>query len=449
MANGGDSNDSPEEGIDRRQLLGAAGVGGLALLAGCSRLGGSGSGVSVSENGTLVVSDVENINLGEGASVLDSAESSVTVGTTAGGDTLAGSDIALGELEVESLHMDTGNRVTFGDENQVGARYDIDTGFLEVKGGVQFSNGTLKGPYDTNDYVHDMLLPGMHAYATDAVGAQDNVLGFADEWAEVTHTPISDGGRIAHIFKPGPAGWAGWSEPDDFPVEVTITGLEEDWGPGRAMVMFRNESEAGLVSLETRSDGSWESAAERTGNEDQVVVLDPSDATRPVSAIRWTFDEPIGKQLRVIGLFYYSMSVKGNTWLPKARGETTGITLLPRSPPDPPDEGSTLFLDRSSGDVSALTADGAQVSLGDGSSIAASGTVTLSAGEATVDTGITEPGRHLTVRLDPSGGQANTSTVSVKSAVVWDSSAGEYRVKFWEEGTDIGDSVIGYEIVVS
>jgi hypothetical protein len=448
MGNGKPADDaSKRTELKRRQLLGLAGAGGLTLLAGCGQ--GAGSKVSISENDSLVVSDVQTINLGDGVTVVESTENSVSIGLSIGESSADNLDAVFGAVAVDSLHLSNGQEITLGNDDQVTARYDSSTGRLEVKGAVRFSGGTFKGPYDTNNFVHDMLLPGMHAYATDAVGVQDNVLGFADEWAEVTNTPISDSGSISNVFKPGPSGWIGWNRFEDYPVQVTVEGLDEDWGPGRGMVMFRPDMHAGRITLETRSgDDAWEQVAEKRGNEDSVVVLDPEDATTPVTAIRWTFAAPGDDDtVRVSGLFYYSMSIKGNTWLPKARGETTNLTLLPQSVPDAPDEGATIFVDQSSGQLRAKHANGTESTLpAESQSTETSGTVTLSDGSAVVETGITDAGRHLDVYLDPTGDGTNRSSVSVSSTVEWNDSRGEYCVRIREDETDVGDPTIGYRI---
>lgn len=369
----------------------------------------------------------------------------VTVQTSVGGEDLAGVDADMGTVSVDSLSLDTKETLTLGDDDQVAMQYDSETGRLEVKGPVRFSGGTLKGPYDTGNYVHDMLLPGMHAYATDAVGVQDNVLGYADEWADVAHTPFSDGGRLGQLFKPGPSGWAGWNRPEDFPATITVKGLSDDWGPGRALVMFRSDAVAGHVTVEMRSgDGPWKRVAEETENRRGALVLSPEGPPKPVDAIRWTFADPVdGERIRVSGLFYYSMSVKGNTWLPKERGETTGVTFLPRSPPPAPDAGVTLFADESSGELRTKRADGSERRLRTSArNEVTSGTVTLSEGQAQVRTGVTTPGTRLNVHLDPAGAGANDADVSVR----WDAAAAEYRVDVVEDGTDVGDPDVGFVV---
>jgi hypothetical protein len=435
--------------ITRRALLGLAGAGGVAALAGCSQFGDT--GITVSENGTVVADGVSDIDLARGLTAVDGGDESVSIGTATDEGSLNGVDPTLGSVSVDALSLGTDEPVTFGDDGQVEATFDSTTGRLEISGSVQTSDGDLKGPYDTNNYVHDMLLPGMDANATDAVGVQDNVLGYADEWASVSHTPFSDGGETGVLFAPGPSGWAGWNRFEDFPATVTVEGLSEDWAPGRAMAIFRDGYEPGRVTLETRrADASWEVAAEASGGLDTVVVLDPEGASTPVTALRWTFGKPDGhNSVRVSNLFYYSMSIKGNTWLPKARGETTGITFLPREPPDAPDRGAVLYADAGSGDLLVKRADGETRSLGsEPQSVAASDTVTLREGSAVVDTGVTEPGRHLNVHLDPTGGGANGTSVSVAASVLWDDAAGEYRVRIREDGTDVGNPTVGYRVTV-
>jgi hypothetical protein len=65
--------------------------------------------------------------------------------------------------------------------------------------------------------------------------------------------------------------------------------------------------------------------------------------SKPVTDVRWTFAEPSASgSIRVQNLFYYSTSINGNTWLLKERGETTGVTFLPTSDPETPEEGATL-----------------------------------------------------------------------------------------------------------
>jgi hypothetical protein len=124
--------------------------------------------------------------------------------------------------------LGTGDSLVFGDNEEFTATYDSGIKKLEINGGVQISDGEFKRPYDTSQYVHNLILLGMHAYSTDAVGVQDNVLGYADEWATVSYTELSDGGNISEVFKPGP--WVGWMGPasglprggDD---NGTVTGL--------------------------------------------------------------------------------------------------------------------------------------------------------------------------------------------------------------------------------
>jgi hypothetical protein len=393
-------------------------------------------------DGSLVASNVHRIDF-NGLTNVESEGDVVSVETS-----VDGQDADLGVLSADSLTLDTNQTIEFGDNGEATMRYDSETGRFEVTGDTRFSGGTFKGPYDTDNYVHDMLLPGMHAYSTDAVGVQDNVLGYADEWADVSHTPFSEDGRLRKLFKPGPSGWAGWNQPDDFPATITIAGLEDDWGPGRAMVMFQSESPAGRVALELRNEGSWTTVAEENGNTGGVVVLSPKGHSKPVDALRWTFDDPVdGERIRIAGLFYYSMSIKGNTWLPKERGETTGLTFLPSSPPPTPESGATLYADESAGEIRTRWADGSEQRLRVGAREQVTrGTVTLSDGKAEVGTGVTEPGAHLNVHLDPTGAGANADDVSVRSSVRWDSAAGEYRVDVVEDGTDRGDPDVGFVV---
>lgn len=437
--------DSDDTAVRRRDFLGLASVSSLVLLAGCAE--SDSSGLSVSEDGRLVVSDVENVNLSDGVTVVDTEGKSVTLGTTSGqADSGGGGG---GGTAADSIMLGTGDSLVFGDNGEVTATYDGDTGRVEVSGGVQISDGEFKGPYDTNQYVHDLILPGMHAYSTDAVGVQDNVLGYADEWATVSHTDFSDGGDLKQVFKPGPSGWAGWNQPRDFPAKITVEGLEQDFAPGRAMVMFRPDAHAGAITLETRTEGgSWELAARITGNTSNTVVLDPDDMATPVRAVRWTFAEPSeGGSIRLQNLFYYSMSIKGNTWLPKERGETTGVTFLPTADPETPDEGATLFAPPSGNGLAVKLADGSESPLSvDARSPELAGTVSLRDGRAAVPTGISEPGTHLSVSLDPTGDGANDAPISVTSAVRWEPDAGEYCVDIIEQETDIGDPEIGYRV---
>jgi hypothetical protein len=154
-----------------------------------------------------------------------------------------------------------------------------------------------------------------------------------------------------------------------------------------------------------------------------------------------------GERIRVSNLFYYSMSIKGNTWLPKERGETTGLTFLPSSPPPTPESGATLYADESAGEIRTRWADGSEQRLRVGAREQVTrGTVTLSDGKAEVGTGVTEPGAHLNVHLDPTGAGANADDVSVRSSVRWDSVAGEYRVDVVEDGTDRGDPDVGFVV---
>jgi len=441
---GGETSDSNDEGtaIQRRDFLGLASVGSLVFLAGCGQP--DSSGLSVSEDGRLVVSGVEDINLADGITVVDTEGKSVTVGAA---NTLDGGDEA--DATDGSLVLGTGDRLVFGDNEEVTATYDSDTGKLEINGGVQISDGEFKGPYDTNQYVHDLILPGMHAYSTNAVGVQDNVLGYADEWATVSHTEFSDGGNLSSVFKPGPSEWAGWNQPADFPAQVTIEGLSQDFGPGRAMVMFRPNAHARKITIETRTEsGAWEMAAQKTGNTSNSPVLNPDGVFTPVTDVRWTFAEPgESGSIRIQNLFYYSRSIKGNTWLPKERGETTGLTFVPGSPPNAPDQGVTLFVDESGTSLSLKRADGSETQFGaTDTSVQASGEVTLSEGSAVVPTGVTDAGRHLNVHLDPAAGNPTGPSTCVSSALRWDEAAGEYQVRISEDDTDVGNPTVGYKI---
>lgn len=437
--------------LSRRKLLGVAGLSGLSFLAGCGSLTGNGStGVDVLQDGSRVSADVTKLDFTGATSIEQRNPNTVSVDTAIQGDDIAGIDAALGSLAVDSLHVGTDQTVTFGDNDEFDATFDSETQRLEMSGSVQLSDGTLKGPYDTNNHVHDMILPGMHPHATDAVGAQDNVLGFADAWADVSHTPLSAGAGLHTIFKPGPKLWAGWNQPEDFPAQITIEDLEEDWGPGRAMVMFRDQAKPQFISIELRSsDGAWEQVATKENNSDAVVILDLTDATPPITAMRWTFAEPENEtKVHLTNLFYFSMSVKGNSWLPKARGETTDITFIPQSSPTPPDTGVKLFTDASSGELKAIRDDGTeqQLDIGSKSRESTTGSVTLTEGETTISTGISEPGTHLSVHLDPTGDGANDCCVSVDSSVRWDSTDGEYKIDIVEKDTAVGDPVVGYKL---
>ena len=435
--------------ITRRGLLGVAGLSGLSLLAGCGSVTGSASsGIDVYQNGSPVTDNISKIDFSGLTTVEETDAETVAVNTALQGDDLSGIDTTLGAVTADSVHVDTNQPLTFGDNNEVTATFDQDTQRLMLYGSVETADGDFKGPYDTNNYVHDMILPGMHAHATDAVGAQDNVLGYADEWATVSHTPLSDGAGISAIFKPGPSLWAGWKQGDDYPATITIEDLEEDWGPGRAMVMFKDDAKPRQISVETKTpDGGWEQVATETDNADAVVILDVTSASTPVNAIRWTFADPRdGSKIHISNIFYFSMSVKGNTWLPKSRGETTDITFLPRTTPEPPEEGVKLFAD-TSGELKTVDANGTEQPASiDPTAHEQSGTVTLNDGSATVATGVCEAGTHLSVHLDPTGGGTNDCCVSVTSSVQWDSNDEEYKLHISEDETAVGDPDIGYKI---
>ncbi|MDQ2072314.1 hypothetical protein RBH20_07135 [Haloarcula sp. H-GB4] len=453
MTGAGDSRSAQIEttALSRRKLLAVTGLSGLSLFAGCGGLtGNSGTGIDVLQDGSRVSADVTKLDFTGATSIEQRDSDTVGVDTAIQSDDITGIDATLGSLAVDSLHVGTDQTVTFGDNEEFDATFDSETQRLELSGSVQLSNGTLKGPYDTNNHVHDMILPGMHPHATDAVGAQDNVLGFADAWADVSHTPLSAGAGLHTLFKPGPKLWAGWNQSEDFPAQITIEDLSEDWGPGRAMVMFRDQAKPQYLSIEVRSSGgNWEQVATKENNSDAVVILDLTDASPPITAMRWTFAEPETEaRVHLTNLFYFSMSVKGNSWLPKARGETTDITFIPKSSPSPPETGVKLFTDANSGALKAIKDDGTeqQLDIDTKSREATTGSVTLTDGEATIATGISEPGTHLSVHLDPTGNGANDCCVSVNSSVRWDSTDDEYKIDVVENDTTVGDPVVGYKL---
>jgi len=78
--------------------------------------------------------------------------------------------------------------------------------------------------------------------------------------------------------------------------------------------------------------------------------------------------------------------------------------------------------------------------------IVAAGTVELISGSIVIATGVTSTPTHLSVHLDPSGDGANAENVKAAARAFWDNGAGEYKVELLEDGTGVGNPVIGYEI---
>jgi hypothetical protein len=254
--------------------------------------------------------------------------------------------------------------LTFGDD-EVSMAWDSESNMLEITGPVLIVNGDFKAGYDTNDIVHDMILLGMDPNSTNAVGVQDNVIGWAHEWLDVSYTPLSWKGEIENVFKNAPGDWAGWNRPEDYPIQVTIRGLDDDWAPGRAVANFERRKRAQTITFETRTEGGeWEVTDRVTGASSDVVVLDAAGREKPVNDIRFTFDDPhLNDELVLDKLYYFSMYLEGQAWLSKADGEAIGTTYLPQSEPAAPSEGWTVFTDESDGELKAKRPDGSVVTL--------------------------------------------------------------------------------------
>jgi hypothetical protein len=91
-------------------------------------------------------------------------------------------------------------------------------------------------------------------------------------------------------------------------------------------------------------------------------------------------------------------------------------------------------------DVGQLDVDGSVVA----STVAASGQVTLSSGEATVDTGISATDATFSVAL---GVDDPGSDVDVAARLFFDTSAGTYKINFVESSTSVGNPTVNYDVV--
>lgn len=77
-------------------------------------------------------------------------------------------------------------------------------------------------------------------------------------------------------------------------------------------------------------------------------------------------------------------------------------------------------------------------------SVVDSNNVTLSTGDAVIDTGISTAGATFYVPFGISDPDADTK-VSVRQ--FWDDSAGTYKVEFVEQGTSVGNPTVNYDII--
>lgn len=77
-------------------------------------------------------------------------------------------------------------------------------------------------------------------------------------------------------------------------------------------------------------------------------------------------------------------------------------------------------------------------------SVAASGSVTLSSGTATVDTGISATGATFTLSLGVDDPDAD---VDLTGRLFWDDSAGTYKIEIVEATTSVGNPTANYDVV--
>ena len=76
--------------------------------------------------------------------------------------------------------------------------------------------------------------------------------------------------------------------------------------------------------------------------------------------------------------------------------------------------------------------------------IVASGAVALSGNTATVATGVTTSGATILVALGVQDPNANTK---VAARAFWDDTAGEHKVEIVEDGTNVGNPTVSYDII--
>lgn len=77
-------------------------------------------------------------------------------------------------------------------------------------------------------------------------------------------------------------------------------------------------------------------------------------------------------------------------------------------------------------------------------SVAASGSVTLSSGTATVDTSISATGATFYLAL---GVDDPNTDAKIAGRLFWDDSAGSYKIEVVEDGTSIGNPTVNYDVL--